>query len=186
MRQCNYRFGIALAIGVAVLTLTSPLAQASVPRTRTHHARVSRVDHEVALMHSVSGALRSDRQLNGARVYTAAPGVVVLYGTVFDDQDRAQAEKAAQGVRGVHQVVNNLGTQTGEWADEENRLNLQLQQNGFNDAHVRVIGPEVYLSGQVTGPAEKDRAAQVVASVSKKQVSNMILVKPGPIFAGLF
>lgn len=186
MRQRNYRFGIALAIGIAVLTLTSPPAHASVAHSRAHHARVSHVDHEVALMHSVNWALRSNRQLNGARVYTARPGVVVLYGTVFDDGDRAQAEQVAKGVRGVHQVVNTLGTQTAEWADEENRINLQLQQNGFNDAHVRVIGPDVYLSGQVIGPAEKDRAAQVVASVSKKQVSNMIMVKPGPIFAGIF
>ena len=186
MRQRNHRFGIALAIGVAILTLIAPLAQASAARTRAHHARVSHIDYEVALMHSVTGALRSNGQLNGAKVYTASPGVVVLYGTVFDDGDRAQAEQVAKEVRGVHQVVNTLGTETARCADEENRINLQLQQNGFKDAQVRVIGPEVYLSGQVTGQREKQRAAEVVASVSKKQISNMISVKPGWIFADIF
>ena len=139
-------------------------------------------DGEVALMNRVTAALRSSDRLNGAKAYTAAPGVVVLYGMVFDDKDRALAEQTANGVSGVNQVVDNLRTKTGKWFQEEERINTQLQMNGFNDVQVRVIGPEVYLSGQVTSQAEKQRAANVVASVSNKQINNMIWVQPGSMF----
>jgi osmotically-inducible protein OsmY len=41
----------------------------------------------------------------------------------------------------------------------------------------------VYISGQVTGQAAKDRAASVVSSVyPNKQINNMIWVQPGSIF----
>ena len=139
-------------------------------------------DGEVALMHRVTAALRSNDRLNGAKAYTAAPGVVVLYGMVFDDKDRALAEQTVSVVSGVNQVVDNLRTKTGKWFQEEERINTQLQMNGFNDVQVRVIGPEVYLSGQVASQAEKQRAANVVASVSTKQINNMIWVQPASIF----
>ena len=139
-------------------------------------------DGEVALMNRVTAALRSNDRLNGAKAYTAAPGVVVLYGMVFDDKDRALAEQTANAVSGVNQVVDNLRTKTGKWFQEEERINTQLQMNGFNDVQVRVIGPEAYLSGQVTSQAEKQRAANVVASISNKQINNMIWVQPGSMF----
>lgn len=139
-------------------------------------------DGEVALMNRVTAALRSNDRLNGAKAYTAAPGVVVLYGMVFDDKDRELAEQTANGVSGVNQVVDNLRTKTGKWFQEEERINAQLQMNGFNDVQVRVIGPEVYLSGQVTSQTEKQRAANVVASISNKQINNMIWVQPGSMF----
>jgi len=44
--------------------------------------------------------------------------VVVLYGTVFDDKDRAVAEETANNVPGVTSVVDNLRTTTGKWAQE--------------------------------------------------------------------
>lgn len=139
-------------------------------------------DGEVALMNRVTAALRSNNNLNGAKAYTAAPGVVVLYGMVFDDKDRALAEQTATGVSGVNQVVDNLRTKTGKWFQEEERINTQLQMNGFNDVQVRVVGPEVYLSGQVTSQSEKQRAANVVASVSNEQINNMIWVQPASLF----
>jgi len=139
-------------------------------------------DGEVALMNRVIAALRGNDRLNGAKAYTAAPGVVVLYGMVFDDKDRALAEQTANGVNGVTQVVDNLRTKTGKWLREEERINTQLLVNGFNDVQVRVVGPEVYLSGQVTSQSEKQRAASVVASVSSLQINNFIWVQPGSIF----
>jgi len=145
-------------------------------------ATLARADGEVALMNRVNAALRGNERLNGAKAYTAAPGVVVLYGMVFDDRDRALAEQVANGVNGVNQVVDNLRTKTGKWYQEEERIDLQLQMNGFNDVQVRVVGSEVYLSGQVTSPAEKQRAANVVASVSNLQINNMIWVQPGSMF----
>src|SRR5580704_3491837 len=102
-------------------------------------------DSEAQLMNRVNAALRSNPRLNGAKAYTAAEGVVVLYGTVFDDKDRAMAEQTAYGVTGVNSVVDNLRTKTGKWADQEERINTQLLTSGFNDVHARVVGPYIYL-----------------------------------------
>ncbi len=145
-------------------------------------ASLARADGQVALMNQVNAALRGNNRLNGAKAYTAAGGVIVLYGTVFDDKDRTMAEQVAHGVSGVNQVVDNLRTKTGKWFQEEERINTQLQMNGFNDVQVKVVGPEVYLSGQVTSESEKQRAANVVASVSKLQINNMIWVQPPSLF----
>jgi osmotically-inducible protein OsmY len=146
-------------------------------------ASVVRADGEVALMNQVNAAMRANDRLNGAKAYTAAPGVVVLYGMVFDDKDRALAEQTANAVAGVNGVVNNLRTKTGKWFQEEERINTQLQMNGFTDVQVRVVGPMIYLSGQVTGQANKDRAASVAGSVfPNKQVNNFIWVQPGSMF----
>ena len=144
---------------------------------------IARADNEAALMNRVNAALRSNGRFNGAKAYTAAEGVVVLYGTVFDDKDRALAEQVANSVSGVSQVVDNLRTKTGKWADEEERINTQLLSNGFNDVQAKVVGPYIYLSGNVTGPANKDRAASVASSVyPNKQINNMIFVQPGSMF----
>jgi len=145
-------------------------------------ASLARADGEVALMNRVTAALRTNDRLNGAKAYTAAPGVVVLYGMVFDEKDRALAEQTANSVPGVNQVVDNLRTKTGKWYQEEERIDLQLQMNGFNDVQVKVVGPYVYMSGQVTSQAEKQRAANVVGSVSNLQINNMIWVQPGSMF----
>lgn len=145
-------------------------------------ASLARADGEVALMNRVTAALRTNDRLNGAKAYTAAPGVVVLYGMVFDEKDCALAEQTANSVPGVNQVVDNLRTKTGKWYHEEERIDLQLQINGFNDVQVKVVGPYVYLSGQVTSQAEKQRAANVVGSVSNLQINNMIWVQPGSMF----
>jgi osmotically-inducible protein OsmY len=135
-----------------------------------------------ALMSRVNAAFRQNDRLNGAKVYTAAPGVVVLYGTVFDNKDRKLAERTAYDVNGVTQVIDNLRTKTGKWFREEDRINAQLQMNGFNDVQVRVVGPEIYISGQVHSQSEKQRAANVVASVSNLHINNFIWVEPGSIF----
>jgi osmotically-inducible protein OsmY len=140
-------------------------------------------DSEAQLMNRVNAALRSNPRLNGAKAYTAAEGVVVLYGTVFDDKDRALAEQTANGVTGVNSVVDNLRTKTGKWADQEERINTQLLTSGFNDVQARVVGPYIYLSGNVTSQADKDRATSVASSVyPNKQINNMIFVQPGSMF----
>jgi osmotically-inducible protein OsmY len=159
-----------LAFAVFILAVVGP-------------ASFARADSEAAMMNRVNAALRANDRLNGAKAYTAAEGVVVLYGMVFDDKDRALAEQTANGVPGVNSVVDNLRTKTGKWIQEEERINLQLQSNGFNDVQARVIGPYIYLSGQVTGQADKDRAANVASSVyPNKQINNMIWVQPGSMF----
>ena len=120
--------------------------------------------------------------LHGTRVLATAPGVIVLYGRVFDEKDRRLAEATANNVRGVNQVVNTLRTTTGKWLEEEERINDTLQLNDLQGVSARVVGPEVYISGTVTSEAEKQRASRVVASVSQLQVNNMIWVQPGSLF----
>jgi osmotically-inducible protein OsmY len=159
-----------LTIAILILTIVSA-------------ASFALADSEAALMNRVNAALRSNPRLNGAKAYTAAEGVVVLYGTVFDDKDRALAEKTANTVAGVNSVVDNLRTKTGKWAQEEERINSQLLSSGFADVQARVIGPYIYLSGRVTRQADKDRAATVALSVyPNKQIDNMIWVQPGSMF----
>jgi osmotically-inducible protein OsmY len=114
--------------------------------------------------------------------YSPDPGVIVLYGKVFDSQDRDLAEATTSSIRGVTQVVNTLRTRTGHWMAEEERINDTLLLNGLDGVSARVIGPEVYLSGTVAGEAEKQRAARVVASISSLQLNNFIWVKPSPLF----
>ncbi len=138
---------------------------------------------DAQLMQRVEAALRANRQLNGAAAYTAAPGVVVLYGTVFDNNDRLLAEKTAGKVRGVTKVINTLQTSTGQWQEQEARINDTLQLNGFPGVRAKVIGPEVYLSGQVSSDQEKQRAIRVVSSISNLQVVNFMRAVPGPIFS---
>jgi osmotically-inducible protein OsmY len=159
-----------LTIAVLILTVASA-------------SSLARPDSEAALMNRVNAALRSNPRLNGAKAYTAAEGVVVLYGMVFDDKDRALAEQTANSVPGVNSVVDNLRTKTGKWAQEEERINTQILTSGFNDVQARVVGPYIYLSGNVTSPADKDRAASVASSVyPNKQINNMIFVQPSSMF----
>lgn len=168
--SANHHSRTILAIAVTVVTIVGAAAFA-------------RADNSAALMNRVNAALHSNDRLNGAKAYTAAPGVVVLYGMVFDDKDRTLAEQVANGVPGVSSVIDNLRTKTGKWFQEEERINTQLQMNGFNDVQAKVVGPVIYLSGQVTGQADKGRAAGVASSVyPNKQINNMIWVQPGSIF----
>jgi osmotically-inducible protein OsmY len=138
---------------------------------------------DVALMRRVDRALRADRRLNGAAAYTVSPGAIVLYDRVFDEKDRQLAQRTVSRVPGVKQVVNTLLTMTGQWLEEEARINDTLQLNGFQDVSARVIGPEAYLSGRVSSEAEKQRAVRVVSSISTLQVVNFIRVVPGPLLS---
>jgi BON domain len=159
--------GIALLVALTIGTASAPANAYS----------------STVLMHKVNAVLRANDNLNGASAYTASPGVVVLYGTVFDDKDRVFAEQTASKVPGVKHVINTLRTKTGVWLGEESSINDTLQLNGFEDVSVRVIGNQAYLSGQVSSEAEKQRAANVVSSVSKLQINNVIWVKPGPLIS---
>ena len=161
-------------IGVVALLITTLSTAIAPAATRAEAAQ---------LMQSVEAALRANRKLNGAAAYTASPGVVVLYGTVFDDNSRILAEKTARKVKGVTKVINTLQTSTGQWLEQEVRINDTLQLNGFPGVRAKVIGPEVYLSGQVSSEQEKQRAVRVVSSVSSLQVVNFLRAVPGPIFS---
>jgi osmotically-inducible protein OsmY len=96
---------------------------------------------------------------------------------------RTLAEKTARKVPGVKKLINTLGTTTGQWLEEEVRINDTLRLNGFENVSARVIGSDAYVSGQVSSAAEKQRAARVISSISKLGVVNFIRVVPrGGIF----
>lgn len=144
--------------------------------------RVAHADAGTVLMNRVQGALAANNNLNGASCYVVSPGVVVLYGTVFDDNDRRMAESTARRVRGVVKVVNTLRTRTGQWLEQESRINDTLQLNGFEGVQVRIIGNDAYLSGTVTSESEVQRAIRTVKSVAQVHVINFMRVVPGSIF----
>jgi osmotically-inducible protein OsmY len=135
-----------------------------------------------ALSHKVAAALRANDNLNGANCYAAAPGVIVLYGKVFDNKDRDLAESTAFNVHGVKQVVNTLRTTTGKWLEEEARINDTLVLNDLQGVSVKVVGREAYVSGQVETEGDEQRALRVIASESNLRVVNFIRVVPGSIF----
>src|SRR5271170_2414395 len=86
-------------------------------------------DPGTVLMNRVNKVLEADSRLNGASCYTASPGVIVLYGTVFDTKERDLAEAKAGKVHGVKRVINTLRTKTGKWLEEESRINDTLLLN---------------------------------------------------------
>jgi osmotically-inducible protein OsmY len=135
-------------------------------------------DYSTTLMHRVDRALRQDPRLNGAECYTAARGVIVLYGKVFDKHDRELAAQTAAKVRGVKQVVNTLRTATGQWQAEESRINDTLLANNCFGVSVRVVGSQAYVAGQVSTPAQEQRALDVISSTSKLHVVNFIRIVP--------
>jgi BON domain len=169
---------------------------------RPHAARTSRATHhrtvrnrKVVRIHrypmgpskKVNVALRIDPKLSGSQARPVESGGVVLYGTVFDEPERIEAERIAMHVHGVKYVINDLKTTTGQWMDQQVRLNnALLQVNSLQGVSARVIGPQVYLSGQVNSEAEKDRAVQLVSNYSRLEVVNLIRVVPPSIFSIAF
>jgi osmotically-inducible protein OsmY len=109
---------------------------------------------------------------------------VVLYGTVFDESDRVLTERTAINVRGVKYVTNNLTTISGQWMEDQMRINNALLQiSSLQGVSARVIGSQAYLSGQVNSEYDKARAARVVSSFSNLKAVNLIRVVPGPLFS---
>jgi hypothetical protein len=157
----------------ALIAISMFIAAASAPAFADNGAR---------LMHRVQAALAQNDNLNGAKCYAASAGTIVLYGTVFDKKDRALAEQVAGGVPGVRQVVNTLRTSTGDWSEEEERINDTLSLNGFSGLQAKVVGNQVFISGQVTSEEDEQRALRVVSSESKLQPVNFMRVVPGSIF----
>jgi len=166
---------------------TRPRSMQSIHSTYRHR-RPHRIDHRAprttTLVRRVNDTLRADRRLNGACAYPDAHGGVVLYGEVFDEPARQLAERTANNVRGVQYVINRLKTSTGEWLDQQVRINdALLKVDALHGVSAKVVGSQAYLSGQVRKESDKNRAAQIVSSFSNLEVINNIWVVPGPIFS---
>jgi TonB family protein len=154
------------------------------PRRRVRHREMAALPKPTpALLDRVQDALRSSRKLGRVRAYTNH-GTVVLFGKVYNDNDKALADRVARGVPGVTGVNNTLTTDLAEWSDTAARITAQLQSAGLSKVTVRVIGRDAYLNGEVKTALERERAATVAEGAAAVTVkANMIRVVPGGIFS---
>ncbi len=128
----------------------------------------------------VSEALRHDRRFGRVRAYASPGGLVTLTGTVFDGTAKSAAERKARTVSGVTSVVNNLTTETSQWAANQAAIQAALQTAGLTGVTARVIGRACYLDGTVKTDLERQRAVTVAMGAAPVKVeSNLIRVDPG-------
>jgi len=169
----------------AVLTAPAPRKAHRTPRRRPEElASLPRSERmpKPTLLDRVTGELHSSRKLRRVQAYTSG-GTVTLYGKVFDDNDKLLAERAARGVDGVSNVVDNLTTDTQEWAENQARIIQGLQNAGFGDVTVKVIGHDAYLGGEVKTDLDRERAVTIAEGAAPVKVrTNLIRVAPGRVF----
>lgn len=156
--------------------------------TRAHHHR--RPPREMAalpppkppLIERVKNELRGNRRLRRVQAYTNG-SVVTIFGKVFDDNDRMLAERTVRNTDGVSAVINNLTTDTQQWEQNGTLIERALQNAGLTDVHVKVIGRDAYLSGQVKTNLDRERAVTVAQSAAPVTVrENLITVAIGNMF----
>jgi BON domain len=146
---------------------------------RRLHKRKTRKTPNWVIQSKVLLTLEADPRFKKVHASITQPGVIVLEGEVFDDPAKGAAERTVAGVQGVKRVINALTTESLKWLLMQTRINQTLQQNGFALVSVKVIGNTVFLSGQVSSDADKDRAASVVKSAAPDSTigTNLIEVK---------
>lgn len=129
----------------------------------------------------MNSELRADRRLRRVQAYTNG-SVVTIFGKVFDDKDRLLAEKTVKNIDGVSAVIDNLTTDTQQWAHNQALIEQALQNAGFDNVRVKVIGNDAYLSGQVKTELDRERAVTVAQSAAPVKVrENLITVAIGNV-----
>ena len=180
--------------GVAAEPESVPPAVVATPAPRAAHRTPRRRREELAslpssermpkptLLDRVTSEMHSSRKLRRVQAYTSS-GTVTLYGKVFDDNDKLLAERTARRVDGVSNVVNNLTTDTQEWAQNQARITQGLLSAGFGDVTVKVIGHDAYLGGEVKTDLDRERAVTIAEGAAPVKVrTNLIRVAPGRVF----
>jgi len=161
--------------------MTGPEAKPR-PKRRSHELASLAPPRQPPLLERVQSALRSDRRLGRVKAYTAG-GVVTLYGKVYDNSGKRLAERAARGVSGVTDVIDQITTDQAEWASEELRITQGLASAGLTGVTVKVIGRDAYLDGQVNSDLDRERAATIAEGAAPVRVrTNLIRVAPGRVF----
>jgi len=128
----------------------------------------------------VTSALAADRNFRRVQAYASPGGTVTLAGKVFDDDAKQRAEQVARRVDGVNGVINNLTTDTAQWARNEATIQQALQSAGLTGVTVKVIGDSAYLDGTVKTNSDRDHAATVAVMAAPVKVrTNLIRVEPG-------
>jgi TonB family protein len=162
----------------------TPVAPAPVTSRPTHqHHRAKTAPPKPSLGDEVRAALSSSHRTRRVQAYASPGGVVTLTGSVFDEKDKAYAERTVRNVSGVTTVIDNLTVQTAQWAMNQDRIQQELQNAGLTGVTVRVIGSDAYLDGTVKTDLDKQRAVTITMSAAPVHVrGNLIRVVPGNIF----
>jgi osmotically-inducible protein OsmY len=133
-----------------------------------------------SLTERVTEALSADKRLRRVQVYANGGGMVTLTGKVFDDKAKTLAERTARRVNGVTGVINDVGTETSVWAQNESLINQRLQAEGLGGVTARVIGNGVYLDGTVKNPLDRQRAETIAVAAAPVTIrTNLIRVDSG-------
>lgn len=108
--------------------------------------------------------------------------VIFLTGTVEWEYQRRAAQRAVEGLRGAHGVVNDIAlTPRVESAETHDRIRKALVRSANIDANrinVSVHGTSVTLTGMVSSYAEKKQAAIAVwSSPNVKTVHNELRIE---------
>jgi BON domain len=163
----------------------APLAPEASPTAARHHRPVVASvpkPPKISLTTRVTDELHANRKLRRVQAYTTG-GTVTLFGKVFDDNDKVLAERTARHVTGVTGVVNNLTTDEQAWAQNQSRIQQELQNAGLTGVTVKVIGKSAYLSGEVKTQLEKDRAVTITEGAAPVRVhENLIRIAVGSVF----
>jgi osmotically-inducible protein OsmY len=130
----------------------------------------------------VQERLKANPKLRRVKAYTTG-GSVTLFGKVFGEGEKSQAEETVRNIPGVTGVIDNIATDEGEWADQQNRIQQQLANSGLDKVTVKVIGHDAFLNGEVKTDLEKTRAVTVAEAAAPVTVrENLIRVTPGNMF----
>jgi hyperosmotically inducible protein len=109
----------------------------------------------------------------GANV-DVADGVVTLSGTVADESERAAAETAAKGTKGVKSVVNNLTVATPPVVtaspDDLLRNGVTDAIKDFPTAQATVLDGEITVAGELTS-AQWRRLKESLDALAPKKVT---------------
>ncbi|MGH7935011.1 MAG: BON domain-containing protein [Candidatus Binataceae bacterium] len=162
-----------------------PPAAPSRPRPLSHELASTkpRPRHAMPpLLDRVTDQLHADKKFRRVQAYTNG-GTVTLFGKVFDDKDKLGATRMAQGVGGVTSVINNITTDTAQWAQYQSQIQSRLRNAGLNGVTVKVIGKDAYLDGEVKTALDKERAVTIAQAAAPVTVrTNLIRIATGSVF----
>jgi hypothetical protein len=179
------------ALATPVAAETPPPVMAALPppeapavrpprRSRPSAPEAGRMPPPPSLTERVTEALSADKRLRRVQVYANGGGMVTLTGKVFDDKAKTLAERTARRVNGVTGVINDVGTETSVWAQNESLINQRLQAEGLGGVTARVIGNGVYLDGTVKNPLDRQRAETIAVAAAPVTIrTNLIRVDSG-------
>jgi len=163
--------------------LPPPAAPPPARHKRSHRPPAAKAPPKPPLGERVAAELHANRRTRRVQAYASPGGTVTLSGSVFDEKDKAYAERTARRVSGVTAVINNLTVQTAQWAVNQNRIQQELQNAGLTGVTVKVIGDDAYLDGEVKTALDKQRAVTITMSAAPVKVAgNLIRVAPGKVF----